>query len=257
MSTVTSKDGTPIAYTRRGSGPAVVLVTGALDDGSENQPLAKALATDFTIYNYARRGRGESGDTSPHSLAREIEDLEALIAQAGGRAHLYGVSSGGALVLEAAAAGAAVDKLAVYEVPYFVDAGMLRAWRGYVNDLQAAVSDGQPGKPLEIFHRLTGFSEQDIAAARDTPAWAAAQALEHTLVYDAACVGDGAPPTPRLAAIEAPSLVVTGGGTGLFEAAADAIAASMPKADRRVLAGQEHVVESSVMAPLLAQFFSS
>jgi len=124
MSRVTSKDGTSIAYDRHGSGPAVILVGGGLVDPatgragrSENAPLARELAEHFTVYNYDRRGRGDSGDTLPYALEREIEDLEALITEAGGSAHLYGVSSGGALVLEAAAAGIAADRLAMYEVP--------------------------------------------------------------------------------------------------------------------------------------------
>lgn len=103
MGHVTSKDGTSIAYERAGRGPAIVLVGGGLDDGSENAPLASALAERFTVYNYARRGRGGSGDTPPYAVSREIEDLDALIAEAGGMAHVYGVSTGGALALEAAA----------------------------------------------------------------------------------------------------------------------------------------------------------
>ena len=104
---VTSNDGTTIAYDRKGSGPAVVLVGGALDDGAENASLVPALAEHFTVYNYARRGRGASGFTEPYAVEREIEDLDALIAEAGGSAHLFGASSGGALALEAAAAGSA------------------------------------------------------------------------------------------------------------------------------------------------------
>ena len=105
MHTLTSRDGTKIAYTRDGSGPSVLLVGGGLDDGSENAMLIPALADRFTVVNYARRGRDGSGDTPPHSLAREIEDLTAVIGSAGGSAHLFGASSGGALALEAAAAG--------------------------------------------------------------------------------------------------------------------------------------------------------
>ena len=114
---VTSNDGTTIAYDRKGSGPAVVLVGGGLDDGAENAPLVPALAEHFTVYNYARRGRGASGFTEPYAVEREIEDLDALIAEAGGSAHLFGASSGGALALEAAAAGSAIDTIAVWEVP--------------------------------------------------------------------------------------------------------------------------------------------
>jgi len=110
MDRVTSKDGTSIAYEREGPGPAVVLVGGAIDDGSENAPLAPELADNFTVFDYARRGRGESGDTPPYTVEREIEDLEALIAEAGGSAHVFGASSGGGLALEAAAAGLAIDR---------------------------------------------------------------------------------------------------------------------------------------------------
>ena len=124
MNRVTSKDGTPIAYERIGSGPTVILVGGGLVDPAtgragrwENAPLATALGERFTVYNYDRRGRGDSGDTLPYAVERELEDIEALIAEAGGPAHLYGVSSGSALGLEAAAAGIAIDTLAVYEVP--------------------------------------------------------------------------------------------------------------------------------------------
>ena len=118
MDRVTSKDGTSIAYDRIGDGPAVILVGGGLDDGSENAPLVPELAEEFTVYNYARRGRGDSGDTLPYAVEREIQDIGALVAEAGGSAHLFGVSSGGALALEAAAAGIAIDRLAVYDVPY-------------------------------------------------------------------------------------------------------------------------------------------
>lgn len=117
---VTSDDGTTIADDRQGSGPAVVLVGGALDDGAENASLVPALAEHFTVYNYARRGRGASGFTEPYAAEREIEDLDASIAEAGGSAHGFGASSGGALALEAAAAGSAIDTIAVWEVPYAV-----------------------------------------------------------------------------------------------------------------------------------------
>ena len=117
---MTSADGTQIAYQREGSGPAVVLVGGGLDDGSENAVLMPALASEFTVYNYARRGRGGSGDTRPYAVQRELEDLAALLDAAGGKAHVFGASSGGALALEAAAAGLPINRLVVYDVPYSV-----------------------------------------------------------------------------------------------------------------------------------------
>jgi pimeloyl-ACP methyl ester carboxylesterase len=258
VSRVTSRDGTSIAYHRQGNGPAVVLVTGALDDRSENAPLALKLAQSFTVLNYARRGRGDSGDTLPYAVVREIEDIEALIREAGGSAHLFGVSSGGALALECAAAGLPIAKVAVYEVPYFVDDESLRRWREYAEQLGSVLAASRPGEALEFFHRLTGFSDEHIAAARSSPFWPAAQALEHTLAYDAAVLGDGRAPTARLETVRQPTLVATGGGSGgLFEAGADAIAAAVPHAERRTLEGQGHVVEPKTFAPVLERFFGS
>jgi len=253
--TVHSADGTLIAFDRQGSGPAIVLVAGALDDGTENAPLASELAASFTVYNYARRGRGASGDTPPYAVAREVEDLAALIAEAGGTANVHGVSSGGALALAAAAAGLPIDRLSVYEVPYLTDNEMLGRWRGYVRDLRKAIANGPPGLPLELFNRVAGIPDQQIEASRTTPQWAAAMTLEHTLAYDAAILGDGHPPTDSLTGIRQPTLAATGGGSGIFEASADAIAAAVPNAERVVLAGQGHVADSHVVADALRAFF--
>ena len=254
MPYVTSTDGTRIAYDRLGGGPAVVLVTGALDDGTENAPLAEELASSYTVYNYARRGRGQSGDTPPYAVEREIEDLAALIAAAGGSAHVHGVSSGGALAMEAAAAGVAIARLATYEVPYFTDEAMLLAWQAYVEDLQVALADGPRGRALELFNRVAGIPEEQIAASGSSPEWTAAVELEQTLAYDAAILGDARPPVARLAKIRQPTLVATGGGR-FFEPGADAIAAAIPRSERVALEGQEHVADPKVVAQFLRTFF--
>jgi Alpha/beta hydrolase family len=185
MSHVSSKDGTRIAYDRQGSGPALILVGGGLDDGAENAPLATELARSLTVFNYARRGRGESGDTQPYALEREIEDLDALVAEAGGSAHAYGVSSGGALALEAAAAGVALERIAVYEVPYSIGDEAQRRWGEYTEELAGA----DRNHAIELFMRVAGSSEESIAAARRSPHWPAA--LGHTLAYDAAASATG------------------------------------------------------------------
>jgi alpha-beta hydrolase superfamily lysophospholipase len=264
MGSVTSKDGTAIAYECQGSGAAVILVGGGLVDRSENAPLAARLARRFRTYNYDRRGRGESGDTPPYSLRREFEDIEALIAESGGAAHLYGISSGGALVLEAAAAGVAADRLAVYDVPYNTAAGWPRRWREYVDQLGAALAGGRRDEAVERFMRLVDTSDDDLAAMRDSPYWPSLEALAHTLAYDAACLGDGQPAADRLSAIAQPTLVCTGGahargGATWIEAlggAADAIAGIVPHARRQVLEGQSHVVDADAMAAVLERFFS-
>jgi pimeloyl-ACP methyl ester carboxylesterase len=260
MSQVTSKDGTSIAYDRQGHGPAVILV----GDRSENAPLAMELAEYFTVYNYDQRGRGDSGDTLPYAVEREIEDLEALITVAGGTAHVYGVSAGGALALEAAAAGIAIDRIAVYEVPYGF-AGDRQQWRAYVEQLEALLAEGRRGDAFALFMRTAGSSEEDIAGARNSPMWPGLEAIAHTRLYGAACLGDGQPPTERLAKITQPTLVATGTSLDehmdrlapdVFDRAADAIVASIPLAQRERLEGQTHVVDAKALAPVLVRFLN-
>jgi pimeloyl-ACP methyl ester carboxylesterase len=263
MSTVTSKDGTSIAYERMGSGPAVILVGGGLDDGSENAPLVPALGERFTVLNYARRGRGESGDTPPYAVQREIEDLDALIAEAGGSAHLYGVSSGGALALEAAAAVSAIDRIAVYDVPYNVADDWPPRWAEYRRRLGEALAGDRRGDAVELFMRVADTPEEVIASVRAAPVWPSLEAIAHTLAYDAACLGDGQPPTSRLARIAQPTLVATGGPHQpdaaswvlALDAAADAIAAGIPHAERQTIEGQGHVADPKVIAAVLERFF--
>ena len=263
MDQVTSDDGTTIAYDVQGTGPALILVGGGLDDGTENAPLVPALVGSFTVYNYARRGRGESGDTWPYQVSREIEDLAALVIRAGGSAYLYGVSSGGALVLEAAAAGIPAVRLAVYEVPYNLDPEWPPRWRAYAEEVHAAVAGGRRGDALEAFMRVTGSPDAEIEGLRSSPYWPAMESLAHTLPYDAACLGPGHPPTDRLARIAQPTLVATGDAAKLPDApdwvralapAADAIAAAIPDAERQTFEGQSHVADPAVIAPALELF---
>jgi len=272
MSQLTSKDGTSIAYEHTGDGPAVILVGGGLVDRSENAPLAPELAKHFTVYNYDRRGRGESGDTRPYTVEREIEDIDALVAVARGvethgSVHLYGVSSGGGLVLEAAAVGLAVDKVAVYEVPYCIAGDTPQRAREYVDKLGPALVEGRRGDAIELFFRLVGSSDEEIAGIKDSPYWPGLEAIAHTLAYEAACMANFHPPTDRLAKITQPTLVVTGeagrdphlGGlpVDFFDQAADAIAASIPHAQRRTIEGQGHVADPKAVAPLLERFFTA
>ena len=264
MNHVRSEDGTRIAFSREGTGSAVVLVGGGLDDGSENAPLAAELAKRFTVYNYARRGRGESGDTQPYALEREIEDLEEVIQEAGGSAHLFGASSGGALVLEAAARGVQAFRLAVYEVPYSLGAEAISNWQRYVEDLRGALAREDTDEALALFMRLAGSSESDIDSARRSEFWGPLLALAPTLAYDAAVLGDGDPPVDRLRGIAQPTLVLTGGGhdpsmqglqPNFFGAAADVIAEAIPGADRRTIENEGHVADPRVLAAVLREFF--
>jgi len=258
---VTSNDGTTIAYDRKGSGPAVVLVGGAQDDGAENAPLIPALAEHFTVYNYARRGRGASGFTEPYAVEREIEDLDALIAEAGGSAHLFGASSGGALALEAAAAGSAIDTIAVWEVPYAVGDDIRPRFEEYVADTRRAFDAGRDEEVLELFMRMTGASDDNIAArkaaGKQTAHWADSVALAPTLVHDSVFHNRYQLPADRLATVTQPVLVTTGGPitvpymaglpSDFFDRAADELADLLPHAQRETLEGPDHVVDPQIV----------
>src|SRR5262245_44007413 len=140
MKTVSSKDGTTIAFDQSGNGPAVILVDGALQYRAFDQgmkELADLLSKHFTVYRYDRRGRGDSTDMQTYELESEIEDIEALIDEAGESAFLYGISSGAALALEAAVAlGDKVKKLAMYEPPYNDNENARKGWREYRQKLK-------------------------------------------------------------------------------------------------------------------------
>lgn len=255
MTTVISKDGTHIAYEQAGAGPALILIGGGLDDGAENGGLARMLARHFTVFNYARRGRGSSGDAQPYAVEREIEDLDALIAEAGGRTHVFGASSGGALALEAAAAGSDIARVAVYEVPYDPADGVAEQQEEYVRRLDALLAEDRRGDALALFMTYAGSSEADIAEAKRSPLWPGLEAIAHTLAYDAACLRDRTPPVAMLARVRQPVLVATG-DPSWFEAGAEAVTAALPDATRLRLGGQSHVPEPAVLGPALVEFFS-
>lgn len=260
-----SLDGTPIGYNwLSDDGAVVVLVGGGLDDGAENVPLGEHLAGEFAVVNYRRRGRGDSGDTQPYSVPREIEDLAAVIDATGGRAHVFGASSGGALAFEAAAAGVPIDRIAVHEVPYQVDAAMVHAWRRYTADLASALDIDDRDEALRLFMQLAGSTDNEIAAAEADPVWPELRELAPTLRYDAALLGDGPPPAVRLAAVTQPVLLTTGvsndpHSAGLpvdfFGAAADEAAQHLRDPRRATIEVAGHIPDPAVLGPILADFY--
>ena len=258
METVTSRDGTTIAFDRLGAGPAVVLVSGGSVDRMSNAPLAALLAEHFTVFNYDRRGRGPSGDTPPYAVQREIEDLEAVIAAAGGAASVYGSSSGAALALEAAATGLPITKLALWEPPYFVDDSYPRPPTDTARTYTELVQAGRRGDAVEYFMmQVVGLPPEFVSQARQSPFWQAQEDLAHTLAYDATIMGDYSLPTQRVATVRTPTLVLTGGSSFPFmHSAARAIADLIPGGQTETLPGQEHNVDPSVLAPALTAFFT-
>ncbi|NEB03125.1 alpha/beta hydrolase [Streptomyces sp. SID13726] len=253
-----SHDGTPIAYEHSGQGPAVILVSGAMSTGGTVAPLAVPLSERFSVLVYDRRGRGESGDTAPYAVAREVDDLAALIGAAGGEACLFGVSSGGALVLEAAASGLPVRRVAVYETPYadFLDGGAEQNAE-YTESLTAALSEGRSGDAVELFLRLTGMGEEMIRGARNSPMWPGMEAVAPTLAYDNSAMAGGLVPRERLASVTVPVLAVAGGASpGWMREGTRAVADAAPTGSYRVLEGQTHMVDPAALAPVLAEFFA-
>ncbi len=259
MRKVKSKDGTSIAFDELGNGPAVILVCGGSVDRMSNAPLADLLAENFTVFNYDRRGRGDSGDTPPYAVEREIEDIDAVAAAAGGSASLYGTSSGAALALEAAhQLTNKITKLALWEPPYFVDDSYPRPPSDTAKTYTELVSAGRRGDAVEFFMaKVVGLPAEFVAEARQSPWWPAQEALAHTLAYDATIMGDYSLPTDRIATIKIPTLVIDGGASFPFmHAAADAIAKILPNGQCRTLEGQSHDVAAEVLAPVLKEFFS-
>jgi len=258
LQTVSSRDGTKLAVDVSGSGPAIVLVSGGSVDRGSNFGLAAALQADFTVYNYDRRGRGDSGDTLPYAVEREIEDIEAVIALAGGKAHLYGSSSGAGLAMEAAAAGAPVDKLVLWEPPYNLDpAG--RPPADSVEQLDRMVAEGRRGDAAEFFMtRMVRLPAEFVGFARTQPWWPAQEAIAHTLAYDARVMGDYSVPTDTAARVPVPTIILTGGASfDLFKPTAEALVAAMPNGRTAVLEGQEHNVDPGVLGQAMKEFLEA
>jgi pimeloyl-ACP methyl ester carboxylesterase len=260
MTQITSQDGTPIAYSRSGSGPALIVIDGALCSRAfgPSAKLTPLLARHFTVYTYDRRGRGESGDAAAYAPAREVEDIAALIAAAGGSAVLLGLSSGGALALEAAASGLPVDAVIAYEPPY-VDDGGRNGGAAHLGRLGQFVVSGDRGGAVKYFMKdMVGVPGPVVVMMRLMPwIWRKLEAVAHTLPYDAAVMTDFRIPRARFASIRTPTLVMNGSKTDArLSAAARALASTIPAARHRVLDGQTHNVKPGVLAPAVVAFLT-
>jgi pimeloyl-ACP methyl ester carboxylesterase len=257
MPGVTSADGTAIAYERTGSGPALVLIDGAMCHRAAGpmRPLAALLRDAFTVYTYDRRGRGESSDTLPYAVAREVEDLRAVIARAGGEAYVYAISSGAALALATAAAGPGITRLALYEPPFTADADGAKE---YTERLTELLDAGRRGDAVALFMTYVGVPPEAVAGIRAQPGWAALEAIAPTLAYDDEVLGDGSVPRDLASRIAVPSLVLAGGASPQsLRRAAKATADALPTAEHRTLDGQTHDLAPDALAPVLTEFFGA
>jgi pimeloyl-ACP methyl ester carboxylesterase len=262
VSTVRSPDGTTIAFDVVGDGPPVIIVDGATAHRavSANGEVAKLLADEFRVYTYDRRGRGESTDTAPYAIEREIEDLAALIDHAGAPAVVFGQSSGSVLSLDAAAAGLPITRLALWEPPFVVDDTRPPLPADYVERLDASVAAGRPDDAAALFMTAAaGVPAEAVAGMRAAPFWPAVVAVAHTVAYDGRIMGttmSGKPlPADRWAAVTVPVLVFHGDRTEPWLAAGSRAAADLlPTATLRAVPGEQHSAASDVFADAVRQF---
>jgi pimeloyl-ACP methyl ester carboxylesterase len=264
MKTILSKDGTPIAIDRIGNGAALVLVDGATCYRAmgPSRAMAEALARYYTVFTYDRRGRGDSGDHGSYDVQREVEDLEAVIREAGGHTLVFGISSGAALALEAANRGVPITRLALYEAPFIVDNTRPPLPDDFTTRLNAALTSGRRGDAVKMFLRVVGVPGIFVTVMRLMPMWSKLTAVAHTLPYDFAIVGPfqrGQPlPKTRWAGATVPTLVMDGGKSPAWmRNATRQLASVIPNASYRTLPGQTHMVKPNALVPSLLEFFAN
>lgn len=257
MKTTQSKDGTTLAYDVYGSGPALIYITGASCFRSFKPIVqdAKVFATEFTVYNYDRRGRGDSGNTLPYSMEREIEDIDAMIDTAGGKAYLYGHSSGAVLAFEAALRlGSKVQKVVMYDAPYVHDEKEKDEYKQLSQSIHKLLDNGQNAKAMSTFLKGIGMPKVFVWLLPLFPGWGKMKALSPTLAYDIALTKD-MPPVERAARISVPTQIIVGekSPAGIHEVGRQ-LAKAIPSAKFAQLAGQDHMANAKSLLPLLSSF---
>jgi len=263
MKTVTSKDGTLIAYEKVGKGPALILVDGALcyTKFGPMPDLAPLLADHFTVYYYDRRGRGDSGNVLPYATDREIEDLEAVLEAAGGEAYLFGASSGGIIALETANTVEGIKKVAVYEAPMIIDDTHAPMPEDYITNTQLHIINGRPGEAVKMFMKMVGMPRFAMFIMGFTPAWKKLVAVGHTLPHDLAFVEpfqQGKPlPKNLWKHVTMPTLVLDGGKSPEYmRNGQHMLSQTLPHASYRTMKGQTHNIPPAILAPALIEFLS-
>ncbi len=256
MPKVLSRDGTAIAFDQLGAGPALILTVGAFNDRSTGSPLATFLAPHFAVFIYDRRGRGESGDTLPYSVDREVDDLAALIEAAGGSAAVFGYSSGAVLALQAAGRGLPIAKLVLYDPPLYVYDARPPSTADHVANLSQLIAANRRGDAVEYFQtKIVGIPEDIVVQMRRAPFRPALEAMAHTLVYDATIMGDGSLPADLAARVAISTLVLAGGaGAPFMQTAARALAAALPRGRAQIVPGQTHDLVASAIGPITTEF---
>ncbi|MGZ3764798.1 MAG: alpha/beta fold hydrolase [Mucilaginibacter sp.] len=260
MNTVISKDGTRIVYCKQGSGPAVILVDGAFcsKDFGPMPKIAELLAKDFTVFTYDRRGRGESGDTKPYTVTKEIDDLKAIVMAAGGSAYLFGISSGAALSIKAVTGGLNIEKLVLFEPPFLNKSKENRPPRDSEKQLNAMISEGRQADAVKFYmKKIMGMPAIIAFIIRLTPHWKKMKANANSLPYDAAVMGDFYLPEKEVAAITIPTLVIDSlQSPDFLRAACREVVQVLPNAQQKSLKGKIHDVPAKTLVPVLTGFYN-
>ncbi|MET0790320.1 MAG: alpha/beta hydrolase [Polyangiaceae bacterium] len=259
---VTSADGTRIAFESAGKGPPLILVGGAFCDRkarASGTPLAALLAPHFTVFSYDRRGRGDSADTPDWAIEREVEDLAALIREAGGSAFEYGISSGALLGLTAAVRQLAIPKLALYEPPLLLDASRAKQFDDLAEQLQGHAAAGRRSEAAELFlTRVVQVPAPAVAQMKQAPLWRGLESLAHTLSYDVRITALGPALLDRAPLVRAATLALCGTACPPWmHDAIRALSEAIPAGSQRVLEGQTHDVDPQVLTGALLEFFSA
>jgi pimeloyl-ACP methyl ester carboxylesterase len=256
---VTSKDGTTIGFDRQGDGLPIILISGGSVDRTSNASLAANLASDLTAINYDRRGRGDSGDTLPYAIEREVEDIDAVVTAAGGSAYLYGSSSGAALGLIAAdvLGPDRITRLAMWEPPYFVDPSKGPP-TDHIQQYDTMIAEGRPGDAAEYFMtKVVGMPADFVIFAKTQPWWANQVKIAPTLAYDGRIMNDYALPLDRAARVAVPTIVLAGGASFPFlPETAKALVKAFPNGTLQILEGQSHDVSADALGPALKAFLA-
>jgi pimeloyl-ACP methyl ester carboxylesterase len=255
MPKVTSPDGTIIAYDKKGQGPALILVLGALNRRSQGKKLTELLSDRFTVVSYDRRGRGDSTDTPPYTTEKEVEDIEALIDELGGTAYMYGHSSGCVLALMAAQKlDDKVAGLALYELPYDADPAAQSVSKAYQKQLKELLAHDERGDAVALFVKSVGVTDKQVEAMKRLPMWKGLTAMAPTLAYDTIELMEQYL-TLETTRITTNTLVMYGAASPSFmEDTAQKLSQTIPHAQLRALEGQAHDVKAAVLAPVLADF---
>ena len=257
---VVSADATKIAFSRTGKGPALILVAGLLSDRRKLAGLAETLATDFTVINFDRRGRGGSGDSPNYSVAKEIADIAALIRAAGGSASVYGHSSGAGLALQAAAAGLAIDRLVAHEPPFGPDDEASKdGSRRFARSIAELIAAGKHAEAIRTFLSGAGIADEETEAMIGDPA---TLAMAPTMLYDIEVMGEtsagGAIPKETIRSIRQRTLVMIGSESPpFFMDTAKAIDGLLSDGELEALAGADHGAKASKVAPSIRRFLLS